>query len=97
MKSINLKSRRIPLAVVLVSGWVSGCVVQTPPCENIVEVNRQIRECQKLKKDMLNKEHPQYALTARKRYESDCVELRYYRDEYDTICKKNQTPITPEK
>lgn len=73
---------------------LASCMVQRAPCEDIVEVNRQIRECQQLKKDMQSKEHPQHALTARKRFEQECVNLRYYRDDFDTICKKNQTPIT---
>ena len=97
LQSTNFQSTNIRLAsalMILLVG-VSGCAVQQPPCEDIVEVNRQIRECQMLKKDMYNKEHPQHALTARKRFDSECVDLRYYREKYDTICKKNQKPITP--
>lgn len=100
MKPLNLSlfrrvNFRIVSALMILLVGSSGCAVQQPPCEDIVEVNRQIRECQMLKKDMYNKEHPQHALTARKRFDSECVDLRYYREKYDTICKKNQKPITP--
>lgn len=97
MKPLNLSSIFGMSAIVFILSGVPACSVQQAPCEDIVEVNRQIRQCQQLKKDMNNKEHPQHALTARKLYESECVELRYYRDDYDTICKKNQPPVSSEK
>ena len=83
--------------LVIVVPALSSCASKNPPCEEIVEVNRQIRECEDLKKVMNNKSHPQQALTARKRYEEACVNLRYYRDEYDTICKKNERAIGERK
>ncbi len=79
--------------LVIVIPALSNCASNSSPCEEIVEVNRQIKECKELKKLMHDKNHPQQALTARKRYEEACVNLRYYRDEYDTICKKNEQAI----
>ncbi|XOV78305.1 MAG: hypothetical protein ACFHVJ_15335 [Aestuariibacter sp.] len=72
---------------------LSGCAFNDPPCEEILEVQRQERMCADLKKQMNNKSNPQIALTARERYQEACVDLRYYRNEYDTICKGDEKPI----
>ena len=66
-------------------------------CEDILEVQRQEQQCRQLSKTMNTSNNPQQALTARKRFETECEELRYYRDEYDTICKGQQTPIGASK
>lgn len=89
-----MNQRTLSLAcAVLLPLLVTSCASKNPPCEEINEVNRQLRECAELKKYMYDRNHPQQALTARKRYEQECVNLRYYRDEYDTICKKNEKAI----
>jgi hypothetical protein len=72
---------------------VTSCASNNPPCDEINEVNRQLRECADLKKVIYDNKHPQRALTARQRYEQECVNLRYYRDEFDTVCKKDEHPI----
>ncbi|WP_100657516.1 hypothetical protein [Alteromonas flava] len=71
---------------------ISGCSSKQP-CEDILEVQRQEATCQELARIMRDDRYPQQALTARKRYDSECVDLRYYRDGYDTICKGDQKPI----
>ncbi|MCY7294143.1 hypothetical protein [Alteromonas sp. a30] len=76
---------------------LSSCASSNPPCEEINEVNRQLRECAELKKVLYDNKHPQKALTARQLYEEKCVNLRYYRDEYDTICKKDEKAIGERK
>jgi hypothetical protein len=72
---------------------LSGCAFNDPPCEEILEVQRQEKMCADLKKQMNNKSHPQIALTARERFQEACVDLRYYRDDYDTICKGDEKAI----
>lgn len=84
----------IGLSILIV---VTGCASGPLPCESIVEVNRQRQECEQLRKTMNRTSYPQQALTARKQYEENCVNLRYYRDEYDTICKGDRQPIGEEK
>jgi hypothetical protein len=79
-------------AAIVLASTTSGCS-SSGICEDIVEVNRQEQVCQQLAKTMNDSRHPQQALTARKRHESECLELRYYRDDYDTICKGNETAI----
>lgn len=71
---------------------ISGCA-NKPLCEDILEVKRQNQVCNELSKVMQDSNHPQQALTARKRFEEECENLRYYRDDYDTICKGHDQPI----
>lgn len=86
MKTLNC------CAISISSLFVISCT-STMPCEDILEVNRQIAQCESLSRTMSDNRYPQQALTARKRYESECENFRYYRDEYDTICKSNQKGI----
>ena len=103
-KSIVLDNvfMRSSIVVFLTSGlittmfMVSGCATKTP-CEDILEVKRQEKVCAELSQTMMSKTHPQQALTARKRFEEECRDLRYYRDDYDTICKGDATPIGERK
>lgn len=75
----------------------SACASRDKPCEEILEVKKQEQMCEQLRKTMSNSNYPQQALTARKRYEEACLALRYYRDDYDTICKAGQRAIGERK
>ncbi|MCC2604232.1 hypothetical protein [Planctobacterium marinum] len=78
----------------LATSLLQGCIVlENKPCEDILEVKRQEKMCQTLRKQMNDKSHPQAALTAKQRYEEACVDLRYYRDDYDTICHSDERPV----
>lgn len=76
---------------------LSACASKDKPCEEILEVKHQIQQCEQWRKVMNNNNYPQQAMTAKKRYEQECQDLRYYRDDYDTICKGNETPIGENK
>ncbi|MCV2885254.1 hypothetical protein OE749_11175 [Aestuariibacter sp. AA17] len=90
---MNAKHTLLALSGAFSLLFVQGCASQQRPCEEILEVKRQQQECAKLKKVMQQKDYPQQALTAQKRFEEACLNLRYHRDEYDTICKGDQKPI----
>ncbi len=83
---------KLSISAVTVVLLTSGCSSNNL-CEDILEVQRQEQGCLELAETMRNNRYPQQALTARKRYETECTELRYYRDDYDTICKGDQQPI----
>ena len=87
------------LAALLVTlSTLQGCIVmEGKPCEDIVEVKRQEKMCQTLRKQMNDKSRPQAALTAKQRYEEACVDLRYYRDDFDTICHSDESPVGKKK
>jgi type IV pilus biogenesis protein CpaD/CtpE len=76
---------------------LSACASKDKPCEEILEVKHQIQQCEQWRKIMINNNYPQQAMTAKKRYEQECQDLRYYRDDYDTICKGNETAIGENK
>ena len=88
----HLKSTTVASSCLIILLGLSGCSSKGI-CEDILEVKRQEQECARLSKIMNDSRYPQQALTARKRHEVECLELRYYRDDYDTICKGNETPI----
>ncbi|MDM7861006.1 hypothetical protein QTP81_10390 [Alteromonas sp. ASW11-36] len=83
---------KLSITAAIVVSVTSGCSSNNF-CEDILEVQRQEQMCQELAQIMRNNRYPQQALTARKRFETECTELRYYRDDYDTICKGDQQPI----
>lgn len=83
--------RTLPLIYLTLT--LSACASKNKPCEEILEVKRQEQQCEELRKVMNNNQYPQQALTAKIRYQEACLDLRYYRDDYDTICKGNQKPI----
>ena len=74
---------------------VGGCASQSNLCEDILEVKAQAQQCEVLQKAIRNPKNPQMALTARQRFDNECVNFRYYRDDYDTICKNGEQPISP--
>ncbi len=92
-----LKRQHLATSTILL--LVTGCANDNLLCEDILEVKHQHQVCNQLSKTINNdKTNPQQAMTARNRFESECQDLRYYRDDYDTICKKGETPIpTPEQ
>lgn len=77
----------IPLAAALIAGCSSKS-----PCEDVLEVKRQELECKRLQAAS-NSKNLQQAGVAKARFEAECENLRYYRDDYDTICKGDQKPI----
>ncbi|NVK58199.1 MAG: hypothetical protein HWE26_21605 [Alteromonadaceae bacterium] len=83
--------------MLLTSSWLIGCASQSKLCEDIMEVKAQAQQCKVLEQAMRNPKNPQMALTARQRYETECENFRYYRDDYDTICKNGEQPISKQE
>ncbi|MDC0602733.1 hypothetical protein OAP14_06850 [Aliiglaciecola sp.] len=94
---MSIISKTKPMARIGISASIfillTACATQDNPCEEILEVKQQHLECERLRKKMGKSGYPQQALTAKLRYEEACTNLRYYRDEYDTICKRDGTAI----
>lgn len=88
----NMRTRHLAILSATFT-LLSACATGDKPCEEILEVKRQEQMCEQLRKTMNNANYPQQALTAKKRYEEACLQLRYYRDEYDTICKAGERAI----
>lgn len=93
LKKASFRSLGIASISPVILFLAAGCANQSNPCEEILEVKRQQQECERLRKVMNREGYPQQALTAKKRFEEACLNLRYYRDDYDTICKGQEKPI----
>ena len=61
----------------------AGCAFMQPdPCEEIVFSSEQQAECSNLQRQIVNaKNKPIIRTELQRRYELDCVDLRYYRDD----------------
>ncbi|WP_284245042.1 hypothetical protein [Thalassotalea insulae] len=60
----------------------ASCATRGNICEDITEAKEQMQACQLLKKQIANaKERPLIRTELERRYENDCIEIRYYRDD----------------
>lgn len=67
----------ISLAFVLV-----GCSSNDDTCEDITLASEQIQQCQALHRQIINaKGQPLIRTELERRYQQDCIDVRYYRDE----------------
>ena len=71
---------------------LSGCSSSEDTCEDITLASEQIQQCQILHKQIINaKGRPLVRTELERRYETDCIDVRYYRDEKQTaICGNKQ-------
>lgn len=71
----------IPLSLLLVT-FLSSCSSSDNTCEDITLASEQIQECQALHKRIVNaKDDILIRSELDRRYQQDCIEIRYYRDE----------------
>jgi len=73
----------LPLALVLV-----GCSSSDDICEDITLASEQIQECQSLHRQITRaKGQPLVRTELERRYQQDCIDIRYYRDDQqNAIC-----------
>jgi len=75
MKSTLFLAVSIALAVV-------GCSSNDNACEDITLASEQIQQCQALQRQIVNaKGQPLIRTELERRYQQDCIDIRYYRDE----------------
>jgi|TARA_B110000091_G_scaffold196072_1_gene223208 hypothetical protein len=68
----------IVLPIVIIS---SGCVSSDDVCEDITLAAEQIHQCQALQRQItLAKGKPIVRTELERRYQQDCIDIRYYRD-----------------
>lgn len=74
-------------AVTLVS-VLSACAAQENACEDVTLASEQIQACQLLQRKITQaKGQPLIRTELERRYQQDCVDVRYYRDEHQQgIC-----------
>ncbi len=82
MKSIYLSPVLILITILV------GCSSTDNSCEDITLATEQIHECKSLQRQIANsKEQPLIRTELERRYQVDCIDMRYYRDDKQTaIC-----------
>jgi hypothetical protein len=80
--------KKVAAAAFLIA-LLAGCATKEQACEDVTLVVEQTKQCQSLNKQM--KEHEKHTLIwteLQRRYQQDCIDGRYYRnDKQDAICE----------
>jgi uncharacterized protein YcfL len=72
----------IPFISILATLTIAGCSSNDNVCEDITLASEQIQQCQALHKQIVNaKGRPLIRTELERRYQQDCIDIRYYRDE----------------
>ena len=84
-------NKLLPLATSMIIA-LTGCSSSDDACEEITLASEQVHECQMLHKKIINaKGQPLIRTELERRYEVDCIDVRYYRDEKQlAICGNKQ-------
>ncbi|RHW76960.1 hypothetical protein [Colwellia sp. RSH04] len=73
--------KRILVSSVLVT-LIAGCSSSSNECEDITLAAEQLKQCQSLHKQIMNaKGQPILRTELERRYQNDCIDIRYYRDD----------------
>lgn len=70
--------------IVMVFGvlFFSGCSSHDSICEDVTLASEQIQQCQSLHKKIINaKNKPIIRTELERRYQQDCIDIRFYRDD----------------
>lgn len=82
-----------PLLLVL----MFGCATMESSCENITTASEQIKDCQVLQRQMTNaKDRPLIRTELERRYQVNCVDIRYYRDDKQEAMCGNKHKVSGE-
>jgi len=67
---------------------LSACSSQNNACEDITLATEQIQECQSLQRQITHsKDQPLIRTELERRYQQDCIDIRYYREDHqNAIC-----------
>lgn len=61
---------------------LAGCSSNDDACEDVTLASEQIQQCQALHRQIVNtKGQPLIRTELERRYQQDCIDVRYYRDE----------------
>jgi len=71
-----------------------GCSTIENACEDITLASEQIQECQSLQRQIANsKNQPIKRTELERRYQVDCIDIRYYRDDKQVAICGNKHKI----
>jgi len=61
---------------------LSACSSSNNACEDVTLASEQVQQCQSLHKQIVNaKNKPIIRTELERRYQQDCIDIRYYRDD----------------
>ena len=71
---------------------ISACSSTDNLCEDITLASEQVQACQALQKQITKaKNKPLIRTELERRYQKDCIDVRYYRDDHKTeVCGKKE-------
>jgi hypothetical protein len=71
-----------PFLAACIAIVLTGCSSNDDACENITLASEQIQQCQALHRQIISaKGKPLIRTELERRYQQDCIDIRYYRDE----------------
>lgn len=76
------------LSAITLGFVLMGCSSNQNMCEDITLASEQVQQCQALHRQIINtKGKPLIRTELERRYQKDCIDFRYYRDEKQSaIC-----------
>ncbi len=72
---------KLLLLVVPVVSMLASCSSVDNACEDITLASEQIQECQALHKQIINAKSVIVRTELDRRYQQDCIDIRFYRDD----------------
>ena len=77
---------------------VSACSSNTNSCEDVTLASEQVQQCQSLHKQIINaKNKPIIRTELERRYQQDCIDIRYYRDDKQAGICGNKAEVAEAK
>lgn len=82
------------VVVAVFSVILSGCAAVENACEDITLASEQVQQCQALQRQISNaKGKPLIRTELERRYQTDCIEVRFYRDDKQPAICANKKEI----
>ena len=77
--------------------FLSGCATQGSACEDATVAAEQMQQCLVLQRQIVKaKDKPIVRTELERRYQLDCVDIRYYRDDHQPAVCGNKDKIEKE-
>ena len=85
------------VTITLAIAVLSGCASQDSACEDAVVAAEQVQQCAALQRQIVKaKDKPIVRTELERRFQSDCIDIRYYRDDQQFAICDNKKEIDKE-
>jgi len=73
---------------------IGGCSSSNDICEDVTLASEQVKQCQILQRQIVQaKNRPVYRTELERRYQTDCIDIRFYRDDQQAAICGNKHKI----